>query len=158
MTRIAVDQAVYFLDQSFDGERAQSLIANLESVSDEDWDWVPPRGARSIAAIAAHIAGAMFMWENHAFGDRTLTWEDPRWSQPRSKAEMVGWMREGYSLFRARVSALTDDELLEQRPTHWGGTGETRRVIASIIEHNAYHGGEINHIRALHHGDDAWSW
>ncbi len=158
MSSVAVEQCLYFFDQAFDGDRAQSLLANLESVRDEDWDWVPPGGGRSIAGIAAHLAGATFMWENHAFGDGSLTWEDPRWSEPRTKAEMVELLKEGYRLFRSRVTALTDDQLTGLRPTHWGETTETRRVIASITEHNAYHGGEINHIRALHQGDDAWSW
>jgi len=35
---------------------------------------------------------------------------------------------------------------------------ETRWLIAVTIEHDLYHAGEINHLRALKHGDDRWAW
>jgi hypothetical protein len=33
---------------------------------------------------------------------------------------------------------------------------ETRWFIVTMIEHNLYHAGEINHIRALSQGNDNW--
>ena len=158
MSKAIIEQLLYLLDEAFESEMAQSILSNLESLREEDWRWVPEGGGRSIADICNHVAAAIFMWENHSFGDGALTWEDPRWQEERSIREMSEWLREAYTAFRARVAALNDDSLLEPRPTHWGGTVETRRVIASAMEHMAYHAGEINHIRALHQGDDAWSW
>ena len=158
MTRGIIDQMLYFMDEAFEGEMAQSLLSNLEGLREEDWEWVPQGGGRSIAQIANHTAGALFMWENHSFGAGELTWEDPRWYEERSITQMSEWLRQAYGTLRSRVAELDDEQLLEPRPTHWGGTVETRRVIASTVEHLAYHAGEINHIRALHQGDDAWSW
>lgn len=155
MSKATIEQILYFLDEAFESEMAQSQLSNLESLREEDWRWVPDGGGRSIADICNHVAGAMFMWENHSFGDGSLTWEDPRWHEERSIREMSEWLREAYGAFRARVAALEDDHLLEPRQTHWGEMVETRRVIASTMEHIVYHAGEINHIRALHQGDDS---
>lgn len=157
MSKAIVEQMLYLLDEAFESELAQSFLSNLESLREEDWRWVPEGGGRSIAEICNHVAGAMFMWEDHSFADGSLTWEDPRWYEERSIKEMSQWLRQAFSAFRTRISALEDDQLVEPRPTPWG-MQETRRVIASTMEHIAYHAGEINHIRALHHGDDAWSW
>ena len=33
---------------------------------------------------------------------------------------------------------------------------ETRWLISAMIEHDLYHSGEINHVRALLQGNDAW--
>jgi hypothetical protein len=54
------------------------------------------------------------------------------------------------------VAALTDDQLLEPRKTHWGGAAETRWIISVMIEHDVYHAGEINHLRAQRQGNDRW--
>jgi len=35
---------------------------------------------------------------------------------------------------------------------------ETRWLIGVMIEHDLYHAGEINHLRALRHGNDRWAW
>ncbi len=129
----------------------------MEAVGPEDWTWLPPGGGRTILEIANHVAGALFMFENHAFGDGALTWEDSRWRQQRSIEEMTAWLREAHGAFREHVAKLSDDQLLEPRRTHWGELRETRRIIASMTEHGVYHAGEINLIRALHQGDDKWS-
>ena len=34
---------------------------------------------------------------------------------------------------------------------------ESRWIIAVMIEHDLYHAGEINHIRALRQGNDGWA-
>ena len=46
--------------------------------------------------------------------------------------------------------------MLALRKANWGSEYETRWLMATIIEHDLYHAGEINHIRALAQGDDAW--
>jgi hypothetical protein len=40
--------------------------------------------------------------------------------------------------------------------TNWGELKETRWIIAVMIEHDPYHAGEINHLRALHQQNDLW--
>ncbi len=42
--------------------------------------------------------------------------------------------------------------------TNWGEPAETRWIISEIIEHDLYHAGEINHLRAVLQGDDRWPY
>jgi hypothetical protein len=38
--------------------------------------------------------------------------------------------------------------------TNWGELKVTRWIIAVTIEHDPYHAGEIDHLRALHQQND----
>jgi len=40
--------------------------------------------------------------------------------------------------------------------TNWGELRPTRWIIAAMITHDAYHSGEINHLRSLLGPDDRW--
>jgi hypothetical protein len=42
------------------------------------------------------------------------------------------------------------------RPGLWGDQHETRWLITQVIQHDLYHAGELNHIRALRHKNDDW--
>jgi hypothetical protein len=39
---------------------------------------------------------------------------------------------------------------------HMGGQLPTRQIISIMIEHDLYHAGEINHLRALMQETDYW--
>jgi hypothetical protein len=55
------------------------------------------------------------------------------------------------------VAGLTDDGELERpRRTNWGEEWRTRTIIGAMITHDAYHAGEINHLRSLIGDDDRW--
>ena len=54
--------------------------------------------------------------------------------------------------------ALDNGELLRPRMTNWGELKETRWIIATLIEHDLYHAGEINHIRSLRRQQDRWAY
>jgi len=62
------------LDAAFEGTAWHSLLGNLKPVTPEDWLWVPHGGKRSIHDIVQHVGSSKRMYENHAFGDRKLTW------------------------------------------------------------------------------------
>ena len=73
-----------------------------------------------------------------------------------SIADVVAWLCEGHRRLREHVAALNDEELLRPRRTNKDEMKETRWIIAVMIEHDLYHAGEINHIRALRQGNDGW--
>jgi hypothetical protein len=53
------------------------------------------------------------------------------------------------------VAALEDDaELLLSRPSYWGEERAIRWQVNTMVQHDLYHAGEINHIRALHQEND----
>jgi hypothetical protein len=162
MTRTLLDYTVWEMGQAFD-----ALFANLKDLRDDDWIWIPAGGNRSIRAIVGHIASCKVMYDNHAFGDASLTWMDPRFDEAQSPAanaefdagRLVDWLRESDLRLRRSVDALQDDgELDRQRRVNWGGTRETRWIINRLVHHDGFHAGEINHLRAIHQQNDRWEW
>ncbi len=157
MTTPAVFQLLYLLDHAFDGTDWHSLLGNLRSVTPDDWLWVPPGGQRSIRDIVQHVSGCKIMYHNHAFGDEQLTWEDPVIDDGEALATIpsaIARLREGHVRLRTSIAALEDADLLQLRSAPSGKQQETRWLITITIEHDLYHAGEINHIRALHQQDD----
>jgi hypothetical protein len=167
MSRDVLNFVIWEMGQAFD-----ALFSNLKDLREDDWTWVPPGGARSIAAIAGHVASTKVMYDNHAFGDGSLTWMDPLFGDAQSPPaggqgpdggpspqELVEWLRESQLRLLRNVDALGDDgELLRDRPVNWGGAMPTRWIISRLIHHDGYHAGEINHLRSVHRGDDVWEW
>ena len=159
MTDPGVSQYLYLLDSAFDASRWHSVVGNLKSVQPEVWTWIPPEGDRSIQFIVEHIGLCKIMYENHAFGDGNLRWDD-RLLEDESVLSTIPsaieWLRSCNSAWRRSVAALTDDDLLQPRRTNWGEEMETRWIMSTMLEHDLYHAGEINFIRFLH--DPALNW
>lgn len=156
-----VQQLLYLLDEAFEGNESHSLLTNLRSVSFEEWTWLPAGGARTIRDIVQHVGGCKLMYENHAFGDASLTWEHPLVDGKGvldSVESAAQWLREGQARLRESVAALDDGELLRPRMTNWGEPAETRWIIAVMVQHDVYHAGEINHIRSIYRHEDRWAY
>ena len=178
MSRAAVGQLLYLLDEAFEGvEQAwHSVLANLRSVTEDDWLWVPPDGARTIRQITSHIGGSVYLYYDRAFGNRAV-FGDPisNWNIPAGnlgvgtldldsdrrleneppKAHVIAWVTERARAFRDAVARLDDAALMEERTNHHGQPHAIRWFVAVMIQHYSYHAGEINHIRALHQRDDS---
>jgi len=161
MTTPAVSELLYLLDAAFEGPDWHALLVNIRDLTAEDWAWVPPGGSRTIADIAQHVASCKQMYENYAFGDARLRWDDPEVDggpAPATPAGAVARLREAQTRLRAGVAALDDADLARPRLTNWGERKETRWIIATLIQHDLYHAGEINHIRSLRRQSDAWAY
>jgi hypothetical protein len=160
MSRSGIEQMLFLLDEAFEGHEEHGLLVNLATVRDEEWLlWQAPGGVRTIAQMVEHVGECKFMYANYAFGDGKMSWHefDSRNAALPDKPGMIGWLREGQAVLRGHVEALADDsELTVLRRAPWGKEYETRWLIGVMIEHDLYHAGEINHIRALAQGNDAW--
>ena len=158
-TRQALEQYLYLLDAAFAGPDFHSVLTNLTNVTPEDWTWTPPGGARTIREIVRHLGRTKFVGYDQAFGAATLTWDTVGGDEEtRDIPSAIAWLRMGHERLRSGVAALADDaELLRPRRTNWGELRETRWVlVVTMIQHDLYHAGEINHLRALHQGNDQW--
>lgn len=67
---------------------------------------------------------------------------------------MLTWLQDRQARLRESVAALEEADLFTLRTNHLETPQEIRWFIITIIEHDLYHAGEINHIRALHQHDD----
>lgn len=165
MGRSAIQQMLYMMDNAFEGdpswegERWHAVLENLASVREDEWTWLPPDGRRSIGWIVVALGNGKYVYASHTFGDGSMHWDKrgsipalPRGSSPK---EVIDWLRGAQEQWRAGVEALQDDsELIKLRPSPFGDNRETRWMIRTMIEHDLYHAGEINHIRALAQRDD----
>jgi len=154
MSRDILEHLIWSLDQSFSKKPEHSLIANLSSVTTNDLDTVVPGGGRTMRDLIIHCGAVKLMHVNHAFGDGTYNfWNTWPGADPISTAsfeDLLEWLELGHLKVITSVTKLTDDsELLVQRPTYWGASWETRRILDAIAVHDVYHAGEINHLRAL---------
>jgi uncharacterized damage-inducible protein DinB len=161
MGRAAVETLAYLLDEAFEGNEEHSLLGNLTHVTPEDWLARPVEGGRTIRAIAKHAGIVKHLYWEHLFGPARLSYGDISALSPpdAERADIEGmkaWMRDGHRKFRDGVLALTDDQLAEPRQNHAGEAGDTRWIIGTVIQHDVYHAGEINHLRAQRQGDDRW--
>jgi uncharacterized damage-inducible protein DinB len=157
LPQTAVNELLFLMDNAFADSRAHSLLNNLSAVTEADY--TRDHQGRSIREMVRHVAAAKHVYDNQAFGDASLfmpAFQSRIYESDASMAEDINWLRQGYDCLRASVAALDDAVLAEQRPVHMGGTREAREVISIMIEHDLYHAGEINHLRALMQDTDYW--
>jgi hypothetical protein len=165
--RGGIETMLYLLDEAFRGvgieatNESQALLPNLRSVPDSAWHALPAHASRSIEAIAIHLGACKIMYDDYAFGGGTKRFGTPEvepW--PIGEAEpddVLPWLEGVHETFVGHVAALRDDgELSRPRPANWGEDRPTRWLIAAMITHDAYHAGEINHLRSLLGDDDRW--
>jgi hypothetical protein len=174
MSRAAVEQLLYVMDQAFEPPGyADALISNILTVPEDAWLWVPPGLSRNPRMIAGHIGACKQMYRDHAFVEGKMTWDQPTGlgvsleeiqstphlgeREPPTGA-VIEWLRETHQGLRESVVGLEDSDLLTLRAPPEGGQQETRWIIAVLANHDLYHAGEIDHIRALHQGNDRWAW
>jgi DinB superfamily len=163
-----VAEVVYLLDEAFAGpgieasNEAQSLLQNLASVSEEQWREIPNGGVRTVESIALHVGTCKIMYDEYAFGRGERRWDDPDltpWPEGHAPMhETVEWLKASHARLVDHVRCLRDADLGVPRRANWGELRPTRWLISTILQHDAYHAGEINHIRSLLAGDDRWHW
>jgi uncharacterized damage-inducible protein DinB len=164
--RGGIEALLDLLDEAFHGRgiessnESQALLTNLATVAPDQWQALPAGAARSIHDIAGHVGACKVMYDDYAFGNGTLRFATPEvepFASSGSRDEVVAWLEEAHERLVGHVAALADDaELDAPRLTNWGEQRPTRWIVAAMITHDAYHAGEINHLRSLLDGDDRW--
>ena len=142
-------------------DESQALLPNLATVPDEAWRALPAGAARSIESIVLHVGACKVMYDDYAFGTASLRFATPEvepFADGSGDRTMVtAWLVAAHDGLVGHVAALTDDiELDRPRLTNWGDLRPTRWIVGAMITHDAYHAGEINHLRSLLGPDDRW--
>ena len=165
--RGGIEALLNLMDEAFAGagiaesNESQALLPNLRSVPEDSWHAVPDGLARSIEAIAIHVGACKVMYDDYAFGPGRLRFGTPEvepWAEGAApRVEVVPWLELAQAQLVEHVAALaSDDELDRPRLTNWGELRPTRWIVAAMITHDAYHAGEINHLRSILGPDDRW--
>lgn len=134
-----------------------SLLSNLRGVRDEDLDWLPPGGKRSIRSLAGHAGVCMLVYSGYGFGEGLMAWPNEYPPEVKSsKDDLVAWLITCHQTLHHAIAAHTDDQLEDKRETWDEGDYRPRRWFATtMIDHILYHAGEINYIRALAQKNDS---
>lgn len=154
-------QLVALLRDAFSGAGEHSLLRNLEAVRPGDWTARPAGGRRTIRDIVQHVGGAKFMYEDYAFGPGALRFGTPLVdgsAYPGNLESARQWLHQGHERLLARGEALTDADLARPARTNWGEWQTVEWVFVSMLQHDLYHAGEINHLRALLQRNDRWEY
>ena len=141
MPRNEVDILAELLDSAF--QRAipddwsdgwHSLLSNLCSVRDEDWNWLPPDGKRPISRLAAHCGAAMRVYADYGFGAGKLQWTEviPPRDTMSTKAALIPWLVESHATLSSALASCSDDQLDDLRETWDRG----RHEAASLVRHH----------------------
>ncbi len=160
MVRHRIDELVRVLNRSFD-DSAHSLLTNLATTTEKEWDVLPQGARRSIRTITLHVGLFKYMYANHGFRDASMDYGDPPASPPTERLETpetaTAWLREAHTYLMEAIDELPDDTELDQpRRAHWGEMVPTLFLIDTMHEHDVYHAGEINRTRAILQGNDGW--
>ncbi len=164
-----VDLLLVALDEAYG-----RLSRRLEGLTDEEYLWQPVPGGWSIrrgtdgrwaadydfpdpqpapfTTIAwrlLHIADCKIMYHEYAYGAGKLTFPDLEVC--RTPAGAIDRLREGQQLLRDDLTGLSDEAALDAEvATNWGEQWPAWRVFWTMIEHDAWHGGEIGTMRDLY--------
>jgi uncharacterized damage-inducible protein DinB len=164
--RAGIETLLHLMEMAFgepgvEEDESQALLQNLVSVPETAWRALPTGAARSIESIVLHVGSCKVMYADHAFREGTLDWDQPEvqpWSEGEAPmADAIRWLVDVHEQFVSHVTALADDAELERlRRTNWGDEWRTRSIVGAMITHDAYHAGEINHLRSMLGPDDRW--
>jgi uncharacterized damage-inducible protein DinB len=156
------------LDEAFAGPgieatgESQALMSNLATVDEATWRARPRGASRTIESMVLHVGSCKVMYADAAFGPGALGWEDAE-VQPWQEGEApmrdaLAWLEAAHRALIEPIAGLQDADLGASRRTNWGEERPTRWIIATMIGHDFYHAGEVNHLRSLVAGDDRWRW
>lgn len=164
--RTGIETLVYLLGEAFLGagigsDESQALLPNLATVDPDAWRALPPGAARSIESIAIHVGACKVMYDDYAFGSASLRFATPEvepWTEGAApQADVMTWLEKAQAELVRHVKGLgSDAELDVPRMTNWGELMPTRWIVSAMITHDAYHAGEINHLRSILGTDDRW--
>jgi hypothetical protein len=168
-SRTGIEALGHVLEEAFRGigieesNESQALLPNLRSVPEGAWRALPAGAVRSIESIALHVGSCKIMYDDYAFGPGRLRFGEPEvepWHEGEAPmAEVIPWLEACHARLVGHIGELrADDELDAPRMTNWGERRPTRWIVAMMITHDAYHAGEINHLRSLLGGDDRWRY
>jgi DinB superfamily len=149
------------------------LAARLEGLTDAEYLWEPAPGCwtvhqdgsgawvadyaepdpdpapfTTIAWRLTHLADCKVIYHEWGFGPRRLTFPDL--AAPATATEALARLEEGQGLLRADLAGLEDGQLDEPRLTNWGERWPAWRLLWTMVDHDAHHGGEIGCLRDLY--------
>ncbi|MHA2095576.1 MAG: DinB family protein [Candidatus Hodarchaeales archaeon] len=112
-------------------------------------EWISVQLLDPISTIefkVVHLAQCKQMYDEYAFREGILEWKDlecPEWPP------CIDFLKQTQKSLVESLQNLTDEQLDDRVLTHWGELWPIKRIISTMIYHDAYHFGQINTLRNL---------
>jgi uncharacterized damage-inducible protein DinB len=163
MEPVTTGRALVFdvLSQAQGGCPWHGLERVLDGLTDEEAGWRPYAPAEghcsSIADLAGHVAACDVMYADMAFGKKRADWAwvgsviSPEGKVGAAEA-VVHACRRGYEFLTETARGATDDDLWAVHEMHHGRPLKGWEVLACMVQHRLWHGGQIAMIRSAYSG------
>ncbi len=152
---------------AYEGSRWHSLKRTLRGLTRAEMHYKPvpktldlEEGGRApylstIARKVVHIALCKVMYENHAFGGRTLTWPAAHETLGLTEAvkgprKLVAALDRAHKRLRGTLARLSDSDLDKKVYTNWGERVPAWWIFNCMIQHDLWHGAQISTLRTMY--------
>ncbi len=119
-----------------------------EFLCEDTWPPPDPVPVTTIAWRIVHVAAWTDVYRDWTFGDAAASLRD--FEVPGRAADAVAWLCRAQDAFAAAVEGLTDADLDDRRPAHYGPHLPVWYLVQSIAVEHVHHGAEIGALRDLH--------
>ena len=121
-----------------------------EFCNEDAWPPLDPLPTTTIAWKVIHLAAWTDVYRGHAFGDGPVDLMEME--IPGDRAGGVAWFHRAQDRFIDRVDALTDEEIFEPRPAHWGESVPVVQLVSGLMIEHTHHLAEVGVLRDLRRG------
>ena len=119
-------------------------------ICEDAWPQPDPLPVTTIAWRLVHTCAWTDVYRDWTFGDAKLRLADIEVAG--SAGDALDWLGDSQEDFAAHVASLTDTELDDVRPAHWGALLPIGDLVGSIAVEHIHHGAEIGVLRDLYRG------
>jgi len=113
-------------------------------------EWLSKQNFDPVSTIEykiIHLAQCKQMYENYAFGSKSLKWSDlecPEWPSA------FEYFSQTHVKLLENIQSINDDKLEELSLTHFDEKWSFKHIITVLIYHDAYHFGQICTMKNYH--------
>jgi hypothetical protein len=149
----------YLLEQAF-----EVMVRHLDKLTLEEALFVPQGGYRSVLGTLKHAAGWSHVYRSYAFDPEPKHWNEIDWphglrdtviKSQSYVSDVVAWFELSHQQWMDSLLSITEDQLDELRPLHWGEKAPLYDIVVMIAGHHIYHAGELNQVLSICRGE-AW--
>jgi hypothetical protein len=141
-------------DEEFCWAPVEGDVWTVRRVEDDRWaaDYSEPDPVpapfTTIGWRVVHVLECKLMYDEYAFGEGRLTWDDL--SSPHDAETALERLDANHGRLIGSVRSLSDVDLERDTATNWGERWPTWKVVWTLIHHDLWHGGEIGALRDLY--------
>ena len=157
--RSRVDMALHLLEHAH-----HIMKGNLRGINLEEALFIPVGGYRSVLGTLKHAAGWSHVYRSYAFDLQPKRWSQIDWPHGlrdtivKSEGylyDVIEWYDEAHRRWLEGLANVSEAQLDEQRPLHWGQSAPLYEIVVMIAGHHIYHAGELNQVLSIYRGE-AW--